>query len=142
MFSARTWLLLIGLGLCSRVLAHDESVLVRAPSSTLSFSPDEKRVLLLSAGRQIVLYDRASRIELFRREIQTAGAFQHIAHTPDGRLITCACDYGRVKVFEAATGEERLELKVGEPNPGEAELCGLASLRHGDRLFALCRGGE
>jgi RNA polymerase sigma factor (sigma-70 family) len=68
----------------------------------VAFAPDGKR--LATAGQAVRVWDTATGKEVRRLEKVAARA---VAFSPDGRTLAAGCDYGAIRLFDAATGQER-----------------------------------
>jgi WD40 repeat protein len=105
----------------------------------VAFSPDGKR-LAAATGQAVVVWDTASRKELFR---WPPGAHA-VAFSPDGKHLAAAVRGADVTVWEMARGSESRVLRADPgpvPAPEPAQVRGLAFSPDG-RLLAAAGPGE
>jgi WD40 repeat protein len=104
------------------------------PSSAVAFAPDGKTVAVGERGSKqfrwaISLWDVAAGAR--RRRIERPGWFLNsVAFSPDGRTVIAGCDFNVVRLWDAATGDERT------PARGQPFHVGLLATDPGGRLLA------
>lgn len=84
-------------------------VRLAAGSSALALSPDGRSVAAAD-GYAVRVFDTATRQERFR--IAAGAAVKGVGYHPAGGVLATACLDGSVRVWDAATGRERLHLKT------------------------------
>ena len=101
-------------------------------ASALVFSPDGSRLAAVPThGRHIEVWDTAT----WKTAWQGMTTNQHcLAYSPDGRLLACGHLFGRISVWDAATGE-----KLHEWKPNNSDVGALAFSPDGT---ALVSGGD
>jgi len=98
-------------------LTFSNGSMVDSPTA-LQFSPDGRRVLILSYLREMAwIHDVATGEELavLRPRKPTEFGFRNAEFSPDGSQIVAASVSGKGYLFDAATGEERVVLQGGSP---------------------------
>jgi WD40 repeat protein len=86
--------------------------------AALHFSPDGRRVLILSYLREMAwVHDVATGKELavLRPRTPVEYGFRNAEFSPDGRQVVAASVSGKGYLFDAATGKERVVLEGGSP---------------------------
>ena len=86
-------------------------------AASLEFSPDGRRVLILSSCRELAwIHDVETGKELAALRSRTPKgffAFQYAAYSPDGREVVAICIGNEGHIFDAGTGKELLTLTEG-----------------------------
>ncbi|KAH7905469.1 quinon protein alcohol dehydrogenase-like superfamily [Hygrophoropsis aurantiaca] len=89
---------------------NGESLVHDFPVHSMALSPDERR--LVSGGRGVVLWDLEGRTVVWKKEVDETDG-QHVAYSPDGRLIS-ASHNEEIVLLDAETGEQiRQPLQLG-----------------------------
>jgi WD40 repeat protein len=71
--------------------------------ATIAYAPDGKTIVSAATDRYIRFWDAATGKEL--RSVRTASWAEHVAYSPDGRLLASFC-MGKVSLWETDTGKE------------------------------------
>jgi eukaryotic-like serine/threonine-protein kinase len=100
-------------------IIHGGSTMADAPTS-LRFSPDGRRILILSWLRQLAwIHDVATGKELVTLRTRTRTAtefgFRSAEFSRDGRRVVAVSVGGKGHVFDVSTGKEQVVLEGGSP---------------------------